>query len=428
MKNKLSTEAYKGTRDFYPEDKFIQEYIFNKMRQVVEAFGYEEYDASILEPTDLYRAKTGEEIINEQTYSFTDRGNRDVTMRPEMTPTLARMVARKKRELVFPLRWYSIVNNFRYERPQKGRLREFWQLNVDLFGLKGLEAETEMIKIAYEIMIKLGASDEDFKIKISYAGLLGSIITETLGLDETQKKPTLRLIDRWGSQKITDEEFNTAMNDLLPEEQAKKLNDAILNNKIKVIAGEKDEMQLCRDLKDKLENIGIEVEIDPLLVRGLEYYTGIVFEVTDTNPDNNRSMFGGGRYDDLLDIFGAEKTPTVGFGMGDVTAREFMESRNLLPKYSSMTDLYLCILGQDYTDFADELARELRVENINVAVDYSYKKAGDQIKKADKKSIPFTICIGENEVKNKEFVMKRLEDGKEYKIRQKEIKDIICGK
>src|ERR1035437_10037839 len=164
---KLSTEAYKGVRDFYPEDMFVQKHIFERMRKAVEKFGYSEYGASVLEPSDLYKAKSGEEIVNEQTYTFKDKGDREVSLRPEMTPTVARMIAAKLKEFSFPLRWYSIPNLFRYENPQRGRMREHWQLNVDIFGVKNLNAEVEAIAIASKIMRNFGLKDADFEIKIN---------------------------------------------------------------------------------------------------------------------------------------------------------------------------------------------------------------------------------------------------------------------
>ncbi len=178
----LSTESYKGVRDFYPEDMFVQKYLFTTMRKVVESFGYLEYGASILEPTELYKAKTGEEIVNEQTYSFKDRGERDVTLRPEMTPTVARMVAARKRELSFPLRWYSIPNLFRYEKPQRGRLREHFQLNVDIFGATTLDAEKEIVMIASNILQAYGAKNTDFVIRISSRKMLDYVLQELFKL------------------------------------------------------------------------------------------------------------------------------------------------------------------------------------------------------------------------------------------------------
>jgi len=430
MNFKLSTESYKGVRDFYPEDKFVQEYIFSKMRKVAESFGYEKYDASILEPTDLYRAKTGEEIINEQTYSFTDRGGRDITLRPEMTPTIARMVSKRKRELSFPLRWYSIVNNFRYERPQKGRLREFWQLNVDMFGVKETEAEIEMIMVAYKIILEIGGIEKDFEIRISYAGLVASLLEKKFELDETEKKELMRLIDRWNGNKITDDEFNQKMSSLFGEKKAMELQKSLDNGEVKEIFTSLPETELLEEIKNKLNENGIKnIKIDPFLVRGFDYYTGMVFEVFDTNTENNRAMFGGGRYDNLLDIFdeknGQEKIPAVGFGMGDATAIEFLKSRNLIPEYLPKTDVYLCLVEKQFVDFANDLACALRNQNLNVAVDYSYKKIDKQIKVADKNKIPFVICVGENEVKNDKFILKRMADGKEFETERGKIEKII---
>ena len=372
--SKISLVPYKGVRDFYPEDERIQKHIFGAMRRASESFGYEEYNASILESTELYMAKTSEEIVNEQTYTFTDRGDRSVTLRPEMTPTVARMVASRKRELGFPLRWYSIVNNFRYERPQKGRLREFWQLNVDMFGVEGIEAEIEAITIAYKIMRSLKAQETDFELRVNDRNSVNSFLN-SLNLDEDKKYKITKIFDK--KNKITKPEFEDQIKETLGD-GAKEF-----FNKLK-------ELEVCPEKVSKLieelkKNNIVNIKFDPFLMRGLDYYTGIVFEVFDTDPENNRSMFGGGRYDNLLDIFGEEKIPAFGFGMGDVTAFEFLKSRNLLPEYKPETDLYLCIIDEKFKGFTDELAQTLRDEKINVAVDYSYKKIGDQIKKANKK-------------------------------------------
>ncbi|MBU1558124.1 histidine--tRNA ligase [Patescibacteria group bacterium] len=416
--NKLSTESYKGVRDFYPEDKFVQEYIFGKMRKVVEAFGYEEYDASILEPTDLYRAKSGEELINEQVYNFEDRGGRDVTLRPEMTPTLARMVAKKKRDLGFPLRWYSIPNFFRYERPQKGRLREFWQLNADVFGVEGIEAEVEIITMSYKIMRELGAVEKDFIIKINDRDFINFFLTD-FNLSEEEKYKVTKIFDRKNKTEVS--KFENEIEEILGDKSN------VFLNKISELENAEGKTPAdIKNLMEKLEKAGItNVVFDPFLMRGLDYYTGIVFEVFDTNPDNNRAMFGGGRYDRLLEIFDGEKVPAFGFGMGDVTALEFLKSRDLIPEYISLTDLYLCILDEKYTEFTDDLAQALRAQDINVVVDYSYKKIDKQLKNADKKKVPFVICIGENEVKNDKFVLKRMVDGKEFEVSRGEIKTVI---
>ncbi|MBT4894788.1 histidine--tRNA ligase [bacterium] len=417
-KNKLGTEPYKGVRDFYPEDQAVQDYIFGKWRKTVESFGYVEYGASILEPTELYEAKSGEELINEQTYTFKDRGDRNVTLRPEMTPTVARMIAGKRRELSFPLRWYSIPNAFRYERPQRGRLREHWQFNADLFGVEGVEADVEVISLAYQMLTDMGAKENDFEIRINFAGILMQYLKEKFDLDDTKAKKLVKVIDRYG--KISNEDFERRAKEIIEEKSSELLN--ILKNKDIKEFDNHEEIKYLGELKNKLN---IEITIDPFLTRGFDYYTGMVFEVYDTNPENNRSIFGGGRYDNLLEIFDAEKVPAVGFGMGDVPIKNFLEVRGLIPQYSSTTDLMLCTLSPDNIPFAQGLATRLRVQGLNVSVDIGERKIDKQIKTADKQSIPFVICIGDEEEKTGKFKLKELKTGDEEELSEDQIKNII---
>ena len=191
----ISKDPYKGVRDFYPEDKAIQNYIFEVWKKTLISFGFEEYDSSLLEQAELFEAKSGEEIVNEQTYTFIDRGERKVTLRPEMTPTVARMIAKKRKELVFPLRWFSIPNLFRYERPQRGRLREHWQLNADIFGIEGIDAEAELIEMAYTLLKNFGLKDDQFEIKINNRSLINKIFKD-LGLDSVQSHQLSKLLDK----------------------------------------------------------------------------------------------------------------------------------------------------------------------------------------------------------------------------------------
>ncbi len=420
-KIKLSTEAYKGVRDFYPEDMFIQNYIFSKMRKVAESYGYNEYDASILEPADLYKAKSGEEIINEQTYTFTDRGEREVTLRPEMTPSLARMVAGRKQELSFPLRWYSIPNLFRYEKPQKGRLREHWQLNVDLFGVNDNSAEIEIISLAYNLMKEFGLKDTDFKIHVNSRKIMNYILNDLLSLDEVTSQKISKLIDK--KQKISAEDFNSSIKEILPEKSEEFL--VLLNSqnfeefvsKLPQGGDIAEKVEEIRTVIAQLEKLGItNVIFDQTLMRGFDYYTGIVFEVFDNSPENKRAVFGGGRYDDLLTIFGGDKIPAFGFGMGDVVMKDILETYKLMPEYKPKTNLYICTLASEYQEYANELAQKLREQGVNVAVNLTDKKLGDQIKSADKQKIPYIICLGEDERKTGEFKLKNLNSGKEISV------------
>jgi len=392
-------------RDFYPEDMFIQNYILETMRSAVESFGFVEYSSSILEPAELYEAKSGDEIVSEQTYTFTDRGNRRVTLRPEMTPSVARLVAARKRDLALPLRWYSLPNVFRYERPQRGRLREHWQLNCDIFGVQSIEADIEIISLTSAIMREFGAQDVDFEIHINNRQTLAETL-RTYNLTDDQTKAIYKLLDK--KNKI--DNFDEEMQKLIGK---------------KIEFNEKPDATTVTVL-ERLKEYGISnVHFDPAIVRGFDYYTGIVFEVFDSSPENNRSLFGGGRYDNLLKIFGIEDTPAVGFGMGDVTLHDFLKTHALIPEYIPSTDLYIATQNSGVVEDAQALAKILRAEGINVAVNLLDKKLGDQIKTAVKQSIPFLLILGDDEIKSKNYIVKNLSTGKEFTVGQKNIAEII---
>jgi histidyl-tRNA synthetase len=402
---KLSTDNYKGVRDFYPQDYRVLEYIFTKWKKVLTKYGYEQYDASPLEYSEIYRQKSGEEIVNEQTYTFTDKGGREVSLRPEMTPTVARMVAKKNKELVFPLRWFSIPNVFRYERPQKGRLREHWQLNVDMFGLDSLYAEVELIQIASDILLEFGLNDSQFVIKINNRKMLNSFFENTT-LSEEQKYKVLKLLDRKNKLPNFDE--------LLAEIAGKDFS----------FNPEMDEE--TKAVVDMLQKRGVSnIEFDPYMVRGFDYYNGIIFEIFDTSPSNNRSIFGGGRYNNLTQIFSNDNVPATGFGMGDVTLRDILETYDLLPTFSNTTDIYLATLHENFIEPTMTLADDLRKEGLRVIVDYSNRKIGDQIKKAITKNCTFFAAIGDDEIYSQKLILKQLATKKEFKTKFKKISQFV---
>ncbi len=409
-KDAPSTEPYKGVRDFYPEDQAILRYFIRTAQKTVERFGYEEYHASILEPAELYRGKTSQEIITEQVYSFTDRGGREVMLRPEMTPTIARMVAARRREMGFPLRLYSIPNVFRYERPQRGRVREHWQLNIDLFGSKVHEAEAEIIAIAHATMRAFGAKDSDFTIRIGSRTFLNTLI-EHYHLSEEQARAFRAHLD--ARAKMPLDEFESGLRTLgIPLEALSSSN-------------------IPEDVENVLSLLRAEqitnAVFAPDIVRGFDYYTGIVFEVFDTDPQNTRSLFGGGRYDNLLAMFDEEPVPAVGFGMGDVTLRDFLETHNLLPQYIPATQLYISIPSSHTLTEAQLLAQRLRDKGINVAIDFGEKKLSDQIRTADKHHIPYLIVVGESEIQAKRYQLRKLSDGSETTCTEEELVSKING-
>lgn len=414
---KLSVDPYKGVRDFFPEDMAVQEYIFGVWKKAAESFGYEEYGASVLEPAELYRAKSGEEIVNEQTYTFTDRGGREVTMRPEMTPTAARMVTAKRRELSLPLRWYSIPNLFRYEQPQRGRVREHWQLNIDLFGADSTEADAEVIILAHWIMKAFGAKEDDFTIKISSRHWLNKWFSR-LGLEfgseeeaEKKKKRLLKILD---NRDKDPGKFAEGLREISPDLTP----DAVSGQGIDLGSIEKDLETKAGSLMDNLKISGVNnARIDLTgVVRGFDYYTGVVFEIYDTDPANRRSLFGGGRYDDLASLFGGHKIPAIGFGVGDVTIRDFLETHGLLPEFKSKTDIHVCTIEESLIPRARELAAVLRAKGMNVSVNLTSKKIGDQIAWADKHRIPKVIVVGEEEAAAGKYKIKELATGAETAV------------
>lgn len=418
----LSTQPYKGARDFYPEDFRSRRWMFDIAAQVVEKFGYERYDAPILEPIELYLAKTGEEIVNEQTYVFEDRGGRKVTIRPEMTPTVSRMVAAKRQELAYPLRWYSIPNLWRYERPQRGRLREHWQLNVDLFGIATIEAEHEMILIIDALMQAYGAKRHMYTIKISSRKLINDILRSYIGLDSVQSQALAKLIDRM--RKISRSEFVAQADGVFTPAQREsgvpgKLEDILKAEHLSELPESFHNHDSIKSLKQLLtlsHEVGIKnVEFDITLMRGFDYYTDIVFEVFDTSTDNARSIFGGGRYDGLVGLFGVDHLPTIGFGLGDVTLRNLLEGHKLLEVLTSETDAYVVLLGDVYSD-AQPIINELREMGLRLAVDFSGRKPAAQIKSAVKKGITYAIFIGEKELKGGRYTLKNLSDGVEQRM------------
>jgi histidyl-tRNA synthetase len=426
----LSTRPYKGARDFYPEDERIQKYIFKTWRYVAEKYGYEEYDAPILELSEIFEAKSGDELVNEQTYFFIDRGGRKVTIRPEMTPTISRMVAGKRQELAYPLRWYSIPNLWRYERPQKGRLREHWQLNVDIFGVSTVDAEVEVILLAADIMKEFGAEDEQYSIKLNSRKLTSLIMADFLELDSTQSRMMIKLLDR--KDRIPDDTFfgeATSILDSPKEDESLK--------KLKVLTNAKSMADLPENLLDSTpvkqvqllftrlkENHIDNAVFDVFLVRGFEYYTDIVFELFDNHPENSRALFGGGRYDGLVSLFGVEELPTVGFGMGDVMMLEFLKAHKLLPDLISETDIYIVVVGGVLRE-AQGVASLLRQQGINVAVELTSKKTDKQIKTAVKKDIPFALFIGEEELSSEKFQLKDLKSQKEDRLSLEKIVETV---
>jgi len=398
----LSTEAYKGVRDFYPEDMAVQRYIFDTWSKTAESFGYERYDASILEPSDLYKSKgaVNEEMVNEQTYTFIDRGQREVTLRPEMTPTVARMVAGKRRELKYPLRWYSIPNLFRYERPQRGRLREHWQLNCDIFGADDYTADVEIIALGYQVLLDFGANPEQFEIRINHRQEMRALY-ESLGIKDTELQNKItRLNDRF--HKIPEAEYLTRLEEITK--------DAALAKDV-FMAITASENPSDNEILVGLSELGIaNVRVDRTLARGFDYYTGTIFEIFDGSGENNRSMLGGGRYDNLTAMFSEEQISGIGFGMGDVTMRDFLMTHKLLPAAVTTTASKVVIVPTDtkLNLEAQKIAQFIRTRGVSATVDINTKKIGKKIADAAERNVIYTIVVGSDELQSGKFVLRNL--------------------
>lgn len=414
----LSTQSYKGTRDYYPADKRLQNYIFDTWRSVAESFGYEEYGAPVLEPLEIYAAKSGQEIVNEQTYQFTDRGGRSVAIRPEMTPSVARMVAARQQELAVPVRLYSIANFMRYERPQKGREREFWQFNADMFGVEGSVADAEILRLSDAVMQAFGAKRDMYTIRINNRDLINFMMAQYLRLDAVQSQLMIKLFDKKG--KITNEQFRDQAFEIFEAEYAqeglRKIAKLVSATSMAELPQEILQSEAVKDVQQLFTLLGeagiTNAKFDITLMRGFDYYTGMVFEVFDTHPDNNRAMFGGGRYDGLVTLFGAQPMPVVGMAPGATTTEEFLLAHSLLPNFTSTTDVYVIVLG-DVLKQAERVAGALREEGVKVAVDITGRKLDKQIKAAVKMKIPYLLFIGEEEVKNEVYRLKDIVSEKE---------------
>ena len=379
-----------GFRDFAPEDCAIRNYIFSTWREVARRFGFLEYEVPVLESTELYLKKSGGEIAG-QLFRFDDQGGRDVSMRPEVTPSLARLVAARQREFQKPMKWFQMGQCFRYERPQKGRLREFYQYNVDLIGEESLEADIELIALSIEVMREFGFQAGDFTVRLSHRGAWQGFC-EKHGLEGEQATAFMSVIDKW--EKLNDEKLAEQLSPFtLDKETVQSFMDAGAD-------GNKDLEAIMEGLKAR----GLEdfVSVDLAIVRGLAYYTGTVFEVFDLKH-NMRAVAGGGRYDDLIKTLsdGATDLPVIGFGMGDVVLRNLIEATPsaLLKMEGTLRkdapcEVYLVIADEEKRAEAGMVATSLRQSGIKTDYPLSGMKIGKQFQRAEQLHARLAVVIG----------------------------------
>lgn len=409
--NSLATQPVKGFRDVYPEDMAVRRWLFTKMREAVHLFGYQEYDGPILEPLELYAAKSGEELVKQQTFRLTDRGDRQLAMRPELTPTLARMVAGRQQQLTYPLKWFSIGPRFRYEAPQRGRGREFYQFDCDVIGPTTAEADAEIIAVTAALLKNLGLTPQEVVIKINSRAMLQHKLS-LIDISPKQAPVIIRLIDR--RDKLPENAWKQEL------EKAGLTLDQMKN--LAKILGDRDvsfESEHLTEVFSTLKDLGVSeyVEYDPSIVRGLEYYTGTVFEARDRKGEF-RALLGGGRYDNLVELFGGKPLSGIGFAAGDMVLLEVLEAYGKLPPSSSLTNQSARILVTVFNEASvrPSLAFVKLLRDNNIPAELypdSLVKLDKQIKYADKKGIPFVAVIGPNEAANNTVALKDMKTGKQ---------------
>jgi len=425
----LTKSPYRGTRDFFPKEMRLRNFIFQKMAEASELFAYEPYDGPLLEEVDLYRAKSGDELINEQIYSFTDRGEREVAIRPEMTPTLARMVAQVHREIPKPIRLYAIPNLMRYEKPQKGRLREFYQYNADIFGA-GQYGEVEIIQLAVSLIKSFGADSSHFEVLVNDRRFVDLVFEGLIGLEAGPTKKLYKLVD--AKNKMDPTKFSQEVRTLTNDENKAKIFEEFVNLKsvddIKTFVSEYftdnslSDLFLAKlagvetigdhviekhvhpliELFDKFKQQGLSeyVKFDPSIVRGLDYYTGMVFEIFDKHPENRRAIAGGGSYANLLQIFNEPALEGVGIGLGEVPLKDFLEAHKLMPDFSKTElDYLVAYFVPEGETTAMEIANLLRSKNKKVELFFGDAKPKKIFNYSDKKNFKHIILVTETDIK-----------------------------
>jgi histidyl-tRNA synthetase len=389
-----------GFRDFYPETLAIRRHIFGRWREVARRYGFREYDGPPLEPLELFTQKSGDEIVG-QLFNFKDKGDREVALRPEMTPTLARMVGAHHRDYKKPIKWFAIPQLFRYEKQQRGRLREHFQFNADIIGESDVAADAELIALAIDALRSFGLTEKDFVVRVSDRRAWQRYLTG-LAIAEDKQYEAFQAIDKLGRESI--------------EKTREKL--AAITSKVdEVLSFPKDDL---REVFDKLGDLAKFCEVDFKIVRGLAYYTGVVWEIHDRKGEL-RAIAGGGRYDNLIKLVSGVDLPALGFGMGDVVLGELLKDRGLLPKLDHGLDCYVVIADEALRPAALKLIHQLR--DAGIAVDYSLTpaKVGKQFEAADKLGARYAVVVGSDEWKAGAVKLKNLAAKTEEQVAVAEI-------
>lgn len=409
---KPSLNPIRGFRDLYPDEKATQEYLFAKIRNIADNYGFVSYDGPILEPIDIYLEKTSEELIKRQTYQVIDKNGDVLVMRPEITPSMARMVAARARELTFPLRLFNNGQRFRYEAPQKGRGREFYQQDFDILGPADVVADAEILAVAISVMTELGVTSDDFVVYLNSRSEMEKNLAQ-LGFTTAQYPKLLDAIDR--QDKIDSSEFKKLLTNIEPDEKKiEKLTELLKNQS-------EEKSEYFAALFSLLKNLKIDkyCQINYNITRGLDYYTGLVFEVKMQGGELTRSLFGGGRYDNLVASYDSKyQIPGVGFATSDVVLLEFLKEKNLLPQINPrQTKVLVTIFNNDLAGESASCAQMLREAFIATELYPDATKPLDkQLKYADKVQIPYVAIVGPEEKEKGIVNLKNLKTGEQEKL------------
>lgn len=413
MANKALIQKIKGAREFYPEQMALRNFIYEKVRRASRAFGYQEWDAPFIEPIELYAAKSGEELVKKQSFTFNDRDGEFVTLRPELTPSLARMIAAKQGELTFPLRWWSFGPFWRYESPQKGRSREFFQWNIDMLGTDSPEADAELIAVGAEFLRSAGLKPDRAVIYVNNRRLMDAEF-DALGIPPEKRLDVSNLVDR-----------RTKMDPAKWDENALALGlDKKQLGGLKDILGNFDLWKKSDELTrlfSALEALGAReyVKFDPNIMRGLLYYTGTVFEAFDTTGSVRRAIFGGGRYDNLLADVGGQPLSGVGFAMGDVVIGIILQEAGLAPEFEpSPAQALVTVFDEKLWMQSYALAAELRRAGINAMVYPEPAKLPKQFKFADRMKMKAVLVLGPDEAEKGLVVVKNLGTSEQEQVKR----------
>jgi len=424
-KKTLSNQPPKGTADWAPDEFKIRQYIFTTWRRVCQNYGFEEYLTPLLESADLYRAKSGEDIGQKELMVFVDQGGRELALRPEMTPSVTRLVSRIYDATPKPIKYFSIANFMRNERPQRGRNREFWQLNCDIFGSASLNADLEILTLALDVMLAFNPPKGSFCLALNNRQLLDGLL-EVIKVKNDLRISVVRLLDKYA--KMTADNFiksladlglkNTAIDIVVKFMTAENIPD--LESKLPELKNNEGLKDLAQTIKT-LESLGYGdyIEFKSSVIRGFDYYDGLVFEVFDKHPDNNRALFGGGRYNSLSELFGGQKFSAVGIAPGDETTKLFLESWGLLEKIKPVAPEinYLPLLSSELVLATQKLAKGLRQQGMAVELGLEVMKIGKALEYANKKGLAQVIIFGEDEANGKFYKIKDMKTGSEKKIK-----------